>query len=63
MAGCFGNHPVDRWMEQQLNQHLGSENNNYLCEGCGFDAVDDDWDYDEIANELVCPNCKLRVKL
>lgn len=25
MAGCFGNHPVDRWMEDQLIAHLNSE--------------------------------------
>ena len=22
MAGCFGNHPYDRYLEGQLNQHL-----------------------------------------
>ena len=22
MSGCFGNHPIDRWMESQLNRHL-----------------------------------------
>jgi hypothetical protein len=25
MAGCFGNHPVDRYIEQQLFQHLKEE--------------------------------------
>jgi hypothetical protein len=24
MAGCFGNHPVDRWMERQLDDYLNS---------------------------------------
>ena len=23
MSGCFGNHPVDRWMEGQLNAYAG----------------------------------------
>lgn len=25
MAGCFGNHPIDRWMENQLFQYLDEE--------------------------------------
>jgi hypothetical protein len=25
MAGCFGNHPIDRWMEGQLNRYLDSQ--------------------------------------
>ena len=24
MSGCFGNHPIDRWMESQLNRYLDS---------------------------------------
>lgn len=33
MAGCFGNHPVDRYMEQQLFQHLREEDEaNELAE-------------------------------
>jgi hypothetical protein len=25
MAGCFGNHPVDRYLEGQLNNYINSE--------------------------------------
>ena len=63
MAGCFGNHPVDRWVEGQLNQYLNSDTDKYKCEGCDFEAFDEDWDYDEETNELVCPNCNFRIKL
>ena len=36
MAGCFGNHPVDRWMESQLMRYLdecdANECDNDECE-------------------------------
>jgi len=25
MAGCFGNHPVDRWLESQTNAYLNQD--------------------------------------
>lgn len=33
MAGCFGNHPFDRMMEQQLNRWLDSQA-EFDCDNC-----------------------------
>jgi hypothetical protein len=66
MAGCFGNHPVDRWMEQQLNNYLNDPDNDaYLCEKCGYVGNSDDWDYDEENHILLCPekDCDFGIKL
>lgn len=54
MAGIFGNHPVDRWMEQQLNNYLYSGGE---CDWCGFEAADDEWLYSDEHDEFVCPHC------
>ena len=35
MAGCFGNHPIDRWMEHQLHQHLAEFDEDNECAFCG----------------------------
>lgn len=52
MAGCFGNSPFDRAMEQQLNQYLDS------CEE-GFSEDQLMW-----ANDTpVCPRCGKEIKL
>lgn len=63
MAGCFGNHPVDRWIENELFRYLDSFDEKRQCEICGFEAQDDDWDYDEETEELICPECGHRIKL
>ena len=43
MAGCFGNHPVDRYLESQLNNYLNedilycyvcNEQTDFFCEKC-----------------------------
>ena len=62
MAGCFGNHPVDRWIEGQLNQYLNEDGGIYKCENCNFEAVDDDWNYNEENDALVCPKCGFEIK-
>ncbi len=62
MAGCFGNHPFDRAMEQQLNQYLDSMDDEgcycYSCEEC---IPDDDlvW-YNDTP---VCPHCESKLEL
>ena len=62
MAGCFGNAPEDRWMEQQLNAYL-NQGGICICDGCGYSANEDDWDYDEEENVLICPECGWKFKL
>lgn len=62
MAGCFGNHPVDRWMEQQLNEYLDSHDDEWFkCENCGFENNAEEWDYDDEKGELICPECGNRI--
>ena len=49
MAGCFGNHPVDRWIESETMRYLDGECDNdcctceercdSMCDGC--DSADD----------------------
>ena len=59
MSGCFGNHPVDRWMENQLMQHLAEEQRAY-CQGCDIEGdCDDDalFRYDEETEKLFCRKC------
>jgi len=56
MAGCFGNHPVDRWIEQQLHDYLNDSELLY-CDRCGFESWEDDFDYDEEIEKLICPDC------
>jgi len=43
MGGCFGNHPVDRYLENQLNRHLDEEEEAIQrCEKCVHcDAIND----------------------
>lgn len=64
MAGCFGNHPVDKRLEQQLNNWLW-EHDGIICEECGREDIIDDWELDEDSNEVICPDCgwKFNLKL
>lgn len=41
MSGCFGNHPVDRHLEGQLNRHLDEEDRQQMkCEQCiNYDSI------------------------
>jgi hypothetical protein len=34
MAGCFGSHPIDRWMERQLHAHIDAQDLPRACEDC-----------------------------
>ncbi len=45
MAGCFGNHPVDRWMESQLFHYLDScaDDEDVFLHWCEAVSVED-WD-------------------
>ena len=64
MAGCFGNHPVDRWMESQLDAYLSKYDDEQVeCESCHYVSNQEEWDYDEDYNELECPNCGHRFEL
>jgi hypothetical protein len=50
MSGCFGNHPVDRWMESNLNRHLDAcdadeEAVEYASERYGGIVTDDGYGF------------------
>ena len=59
MAGCFGNHPVDRWMEKQLEDYLVSQGDEdtYYCEWCDADFNEESCEWQFSTNEYVCPEC------
>jgi len=45
MAGCFGNSPVDRYLEGQLNAHLRQEGDwDSYCEAVADEVPVDVWD-------------------
>jgi len=63
MAGCFGNHPVDRHLEGELFRYL-EEDSIYYCDYiCGFSAPEDCWEYNEEKDVLICPKCGGEIKL
>ena len=78
MGGCFGNHPVDRWMESQLFAHLADgadfenwvENvwNNILDSEISNEEYDENdslfhiWE-DYLAMKGYCPNDAARIIL
>lgn len=39
MAGCFGSHPIDRWMERKIDRYLDSQELPEPCRNC--ELVDD----------------------
>ena len=51
MAGCFGNHPVDRYLENQLYRHL--DETDVHCPDCRGDNLEED---DQ--GEFRCYDCK-----
>ena len=55
MAGCFGNHPFDRAMEQSLYRHLGQEADyESMCEMICKNIPDELWDeYDDYCNKMI----------
>jgi hypothetical protein len=65
MAGCFGNHPVDRMIENQLFQYLNSNcDEDTICPNCKFESSNpEDFGYDEDRNILICPKCQTEIKL
>lgn len=64
MAGCFGNHPVDKWMEQQLYNHLNSqyEPEKYSCE-CGYEADIQECLFDADEDYIYCPKCQTKMEI
>lgn len=58
MAGCFGNHPFDRAMEQQLMRHLDEES-SYYCEECSHKNFESDIEEDEETKQefFICSKC------
>lgn len=58
MSGCFGNHPFDRIMEQQLFRHLDSEDDDTCyCPDCHYKDFVEAFEYDEENNTVTCPKC------
>ena len=49
MAGCFGNHPVDRWIENQLYRWLDENCDGYRMSDCCNAPTDTDI--------LICMEC------
>lgn len=45
MAGCFGNHPVDKYLERELLNHLNDEVNSSECYMCHKET------------KMFCENC------
>jgi len=56
MAGCFGNHWVDRHLENELNQHLEDEQ-AFICKNCGYECDSDNCEFDETTEIEKCPKC------
>lgn len=55
MGGCFGNHPIDRWMENQLFRYLDScEDYETLCELICQKIPEEIWDkYEKKIDKLI----------
>jgi hypothetical protein len=62
MTGCFGNSMFDKDMERQVNKYCQDYDKVY-CEVCGFKGIEDDCNYIEDKNALVCPKCKNLINL
>ena len=54
MAGCYGSDSFDRHFERELDEYLGSqENEEFICEKCGSsDTV-----FNDSTNLIRCNNC------
>lgn len=67
MAGCFGNHPYDRYLENEVDAWLESQEESdvdkitkmyyWECEAC-----EDSFTPDEAKDNLKCPECGDKLK-
>ena len=64
MAGCFGNHPFDRYMERQLYRHLEEEQDyESMCEEICKNIPDDLWnEYEDCINKIIDKYLAVRVE-
>jgi len=64
MAGCFGNHPVDRMLEGQLMRYLDDcSDYESLCEKISAKIPDDIWDeYSDVLDRIIDTYLALRVE-
>ena len=64
MAGIFGNHPVDRWLENELFRYLDQCDQVY-CEACNFEGHIDNVEIEETEEKdfWICPKCKKKHEL
>jgi DNA-directed RNA polymerase subunit RPC12/RpoP len=45
-------------------EYLNKYNDDYYnCKKCSFEGIADDWQYDDVTNELICPDCGNKIKL
>lgn len=56
MAGCFGNHWVDRHIEAELMRHLNREESVY-CDNCDSSYSVDKCEWNDIKEVYLCPTC------
>ena len=64
MSGIFGDHPMDRYFEKQLDEYLDSREPDdiYLvCDACGYGETVASDELDQ-ADELICPECGKQLK-
>lgn len=64
MAGCFGNHPFDRYFENQLYRYLADcDDYEQMCEKLCSVIPDDLWDkYDDHINKVIDKYLGLRIE-
>ena len=55
MAGCFGNHPYDRYLERQLDEWLDSQEEGF-CPNCEADLTELEED------DIYCPECGKKLR-
>ena len=55
MSGCFGNHPVDRYLESQLFQYL-DDSERISCPKCDHTEHYEKFEWDDDDN-CYCPSC------
>ena len=61
MAGCYGNDPYDRAMEQRLNRYL-DDLDKISCDSCDRVFYYDDY-LNEDGKSVTCPECGNIIKL
>lgn len=58
MSGCFGNHPVDKWMESQVDKYCDGADDVIICKDCGKEgSLDNDTDWVMLGDDFFCPVC------